>query len=165
MYNSLILILFGKKWRVILINEYPKCGASWLKKMLGELLEEDGYFINRTKDEIPFIKPKYFIQRHWMRHSNHIAKTIIVIRDPRDVYNSFYFFENYYQSSSSKRALYGFNKNDNDDINMFRYLQSKLLQPKASPPFFSYRQFWDKYKNDKSVLFTKYLFFQNPVVY
>ena len=37
-YNAIVLPLFGKNWKIILINEYQKCGASWLKKMLGELL-------------------------------------------------------------------------------------------------------------------------------
>lgn len=48
-YNDLVLLFFGRIWKIILINEYPKCGASWLKLMIGEILHQEGYFINRKK--------------------------------------------------------------------------------------------------------------------
>jgi len=154
--NDVIIFLLGRRWKVILINEYPKCGASWLKYMLGELLEQDGYFINRRKNYLPLIKQKYFIQRHWLKHTRHVYKTIIIIRDPRDVYNSFYFFENYYAANPKKRDFYGFDVNADDKDNMYNYLKSKLIYPHKSSPRFSYITFWDTYKNRKDICFVKY---------
>ncbi len=154
-YNDLALFFFGRAWRVILINEYPKCGASWLKKMLGALLAEDGYWINQDKNKTPLVRPRYLMQRHWLKHARHFHRMIVVLRDPRDVYNSFYFFENYHQPAPDP-GRYGFIPDKSDRENLFRYLQHKLLFPEASKPYFSYETFWSRFKSRDDICLVRY---------
>lgn len=142
----------GRRWKIILINEYPKSGATWLKQMLGELLYEDGYFINKKKKHVPIIKPKYFIQRHWLKHTKNAYKVIIVIRDPRDAYNSFYFYQNYYLGI----PIAEYNEQATEKENMHNYLKEKLLNPKNSNPGFSYKDFYQKYIHENDLFIVKY---------
>ena len=73
-YNYMSIILFGKLWKIILINEFPKCGASWLKSMIYDLIKEDGYIINKNKNYVPPLKPKYLMQRHWLKYYRYAFK-------------------------------------------------------------------------------------------
>jgi hypothetical protein len=155
-YNIYIVIFLGQRWKLILINEFPKCGGSWLKNMLCDILEEDGYVINKHENYVPPIKPKYIMQRHWLKNYKYPKKTIILLRDPRDAYNSFYFFENYYSSTPVKKKLFQYNEKDNDQENMYRYLRVKLLRPEKSTPGFSYKAFWETVKKESGVHFVRY---------
>lgn len=162
MYNEIILTFLGKKWNVILINEYPKCGASWLRKMLSSYLnvELSNGNIN-SKRIMQLISKNAIIQRHWLRDkinlNNKINKIIIVIRDPRDVYNSFYFYQTYFQPQQEFLKRYGYSKNDDERENMTRYIKYKLRCPESSgTPSFSYKDFWSKYKNCRKAHIIKY---------
>ena len=155
-FNDLTIWFLGKRWRIIFINEYPKCGGSWLKNMLGEILHEDGYFINKKKNHIPVIKPKYFFQRHWLKNTKYAFKTIIVLRDPRDAYNSFYFFENYHSPNPKKNKLFGYDESLEEKENIYRYLKNKLKNPEKSNPGFSYKDFYEHYKNENDICFVYY---------
>lgn len=155
-YNEIILTFLGKKWKVIFINEFPKCGGSWLKRMIGELLSGENYFYNKNRFKLPHIRPRCIIQRHWLKHTKHAYKTIIIIRDPRDAYNSFYFHENYFAPHSNKEELFGYNSNLSDKDNMYAYLQSKINNPSYSTPGFTYKKFWDSLKGQKDTYIVKY---------
>lgn len=155
-YNEIVLTFWGKKWKVIFINEYPKCGGSWLVTMIGELLVGEGYFYMTHPFKVPHIRPRCIIQRHWLKHTKHAYKTIIIIRDPRDAYNSFYFHENYLAPHPNKEELFGYNSNLSDKDNMYAYLQSKINNPSYSTPGFTYKKFWDSYKDEKDIYIVKY---------
>jgi|GEM_PF-5185712 len=156
--NILLLMLFGRRWKMILINEYPKCGGTWLRLMVGDLLSSKGYKFRCEKSNagVEFFLSKCVIQRHWLKYTKFFYKTIIITRDPRDVYNSFYFHENYLKKNSSAQGIYNFKQDNTDKKNMYNYIQSKIFQPELTAPGFSYAKFWDKYKKDRSVYFVKY---------
>jgi hypothetical protein len=154
--NILLLILFGRKWKIILINEYPKCGGSWLKRMIGDALLSKGYNYHVNKKGIPFIKEKNIIHRHWLKYTEYAYKTVIIVRDPRDVYNSFYFHENYFQTTNKKKKIFGFDDVRTDRENMYSYIKSKLLYPELTTPGFSYKVFWETFKSNKDIYIVKY---------
>ncbi|RXK88060.1 hypothetical protein EST62_05020 [Chlorobaculum sp. 24CR] len=152
--NKLLLILFGRKWKIIFINEYPKCGGTWLRYMLEEALLSKGY--NTNKKEIKIIKEKHILQRHWLRYTKYAYRTIVIIRDPRDVYNSFYFHENYHNPNQKYKTIFGYDERKIDKENMYSYINSKLLYPELTTPGFSYKVFWDTFKVKKDILFIRY---------
>lgn len=156
-YNEIVLTFLGKKWKVIFINEYPKCGASWLRKMLSSYLNvELSNGNNNSKGIMQLISKNAIIQRHWLKHTKHAYKTIIIIRDPRDAYNSFYFHGNYFAPHSNREELFGYNSNLSDKDNMYAYLQSKINNPSYSTPGFTYKKFWDSLKGEKDIYFVNY---------
>ncbi len=155
-FNKKLIEQFGVKWKIILINEYPKCGATWLRNLLSETIGVNKNRGNWNKYKIMgFVGKNSIIQRHWKFKTN-AYRTIIVLRDPRDVLNSFYFFENYYVDNNRTLSKIRGDINDSDTKNIEKYLPFKIEKPQESTPQFSYSKFWDFYKNDKSILFVKY---------
>ncbi len=153
-YNDFAINAFGKKWGIVLISEFPKCGGTWFRFMLGQLLEDEGYSYMEEKYTVTPIKKKSIIQRHWLKYFDKTYKTIVILRDPRDAYNSFYFYENYFLMNNQR--LWKFDGTADDKENLYNYLQFKLAQPKSSNPYFSYKEFWEYCKEQNNLLIVKY---------
>jgi estrone sulfotransferase len=96
-----------KKEKSILLSSYPKSGNTWLKFILSNLYAIKGTFISfKNIEEIaPGVMPmwKYFFKKKYLypsvfkshspyQFSNNKFKNIYLIRDPRDVYISYYYF-------------------------------------------------------------------------
>ena len=142
---------------MVLINEFPKCGASWVRKMLSDYLgvnQSNGN--NNSHGWLGRISKNAIIQRHWLNQDFNVAKTILVVRDPRDVYNSYYFHETYFRPRAKALNAWGYVETDDDRTNMERYLRFKLLSPRQSLPGFTYSELWGSYRNHDNVCVVKY---------
>jgi len=154
--NELIIKFMGRSWEIILINEFPKCGATWMRRLLSDILE-----IDKTKGNVSSTKkmgvlgPKSIIQRHWLQDKG-VYKTIVMLRDPRDVFTSFYFYENYFIKNKCQQDKYGWDINDSDEKNLERYIIYKISNPADSTPGFSIEEFWNVYKSKENVLIIRY---------
>lgn len=86
---------------VYLVNEYPKSGGTWLKFMLAEALDCPAW----TKGA-PVWAP-CVMQAHWIAPKGK-CKTIILVRDGRDVMVSYYYhalFRNEFQNGALVRIM------------------------------------------------------------
>lgn len=155
--NSQLIRFFGKRWKVVLINEFPKCGASWLRRMLSEYQGvELSNGNNNRHGWLGLVGKDAILQRHWINRGFNVDKTILAVRDPRDVYNSFYFHETYFHPRARFLNEYGYVEEDDDKSNLFRYLKHKFAHPGKSIPHFLYSDWWDSYRSDNSSCTVKY---------
>ena len=95
--NYILTILFAKKKNLIHVVEYPKCGATWVSRLIATYIDVDRKF-GRSH----LIKQNSVVQKHKL-YSPFYNKVIIVIRDPRDVLVSFFFYELYHDKNHKKR--------------------------------------------------------------
>jgi len=153
--NSSIINSYGYKWNVVLINEYPKCGASWLRNILSETLGINKNRGNWNKYRIMGIVGRNsIIQRHWKLKVN--CRTIIMLRDPRDVMVSFYFFEKFFLKNFSLINNYSDGSKFKIEEEIEQYIRVKTENSTLSTPGFNYIDFWNFYKNNNDVMFIKY---------
>lgn len=84
--NDLLTVLAGKQLGLIHVNEYQKCGGTWIARLLRTY-----YGVPRKYGTSSIIRPNAIIQNHKL-FTPYFYRPIIVIRDPRDVWVSFYFY-------------------------------------------------------------------------
>ena len=86
MVNGFIVALFGKRLGVSHLVEYPKCGGSWIRNMIQSYLGGKEYLYDRLINRFDVIQTHSLYSRRYCR-------PIVVVRDPRDVFVSFYYHE------------------------------------------------------------------------
>ena len=90
-------------------------------------------------------------------YRNRYARVIVVVRDPRDLFVSFYHYENSYEKSDQNSVLYESYSHDKTrpaDEDFYAYLKAKLLI--KSHPWFFYSQFLDAWLNRPDVCVIRY---------
>lgn len=147
--NNLLAFAFGRQMDLVNVVEYPKCGASWLSSMLRT------YLGNRMQGTQDLIRRNAVLQHHCL-YSPRLPNVVVVVRDPRDVWVSFYFHEVYLRGNEGLRAAIGFKEEDGDAVNLGRYIRYKLDEPTASSPGFSYAQFVESWEQNPGALRVTY---------
>ena len=139
--NSIIEASLAGPMNFAHVVEYPKCGGSWVRNMLRTYRGTKIFTYDRLlqKNDV-ILCHRCFTQRY--------KKPIVVVRDPRDLYVSFYHYENSFTLSDQHSPIFDdFQHNPNrpvrDDFN--EYLKVKLTKP--SHPWFYYSQFLDSWLN------------------
>lgn len=102
LYRHMMLRYMAGSLPIILITEYPKCGASWLGQMLSEITG------------LPFPRQEFPKFGQAIYHGHYLgiktkAPTIVFWRDPRDVMVSWY-----------HHCLFHSDKNHPDFVNQYR---------------------------------------------
>lgn len=148
--NSLLELFFSKPLGLIQVVEFPKCGGSWIRNMIRTYINVDMYTGDRLlcKNDV--------VMTHRL-FSAKIKRPIVVIRDPRDMYVSFYYFQTAYQNRNIHSPLFKYFSHDSTrpvEEDFFYYLQAKLLYP--SHPWFFYSQFLDNWLNRPDTCLVKY---------
>jgi len=140
-------------WPIYLVNEYPKCGGTWLRFMLAEALSRPAW----TKG-----KPAWsscVMQAHWLRQRGR-CRTVALFRDGRDVMVSFYFhslFRNEFQNGPLVRLMrQRLAYTDYEDIrsNLLHFMQTMLESPVS--PGFSWKQFVNEWAAKPGVVLSRY---------
>lgn len=157
--NGLVVALAGKQLGVIHLAEYPKCGGSWVRRMLETYLDVQPYHFNR------YVTPNTVIQLHRL-YSPRICNPIIMCRDPRDVFVSFYFHERNQLNKGVRLAIqkYFDYESEKDIKKSFQtYLRLKLTM--STDPYFTYQRFYDSWSrcNNKCIV-TYEDFHKNPEI-
>lgn len=132
------------------VVEYPKCGGSWIRNMIRIYRETDLYTYNRI------IRKNDVVMSHSL-YQHRYGKPIVVVRDPRDVFVSFYHFENLYEKSDQNSVLFKYYQHDPErplKEDFARYLRAKLMH--VSHPWFFYSQFLDSWLNRPNTCVVRY---------
>ena len=148
--NGALMPFLCKKLEIVHVVEFPKCGGSWVRNMIRTYMNKDLFINNR------FISKNDVILSHRMFTSTY-KNPVVVVRDPRDMYVSFYHYETNYKGRSNKPAIYDYFKHDpNRDPkdNFHEYLKAKMLY--KSHPWFFYSQFVDSWVNIPNICFIRY---------
>lgn len=132
------------------IVEYPKCGGSWVRNMVRTYRETSLFTYDRL------IGRNEVILCHRL-HSPRFRKPVVVVRDPRDMYVSFYHYETSFALSNQHSPIFRHFQHDSarpvrDDFN--EYLRTKLLY--TSHPWFHFSQFLDSWLNRPGICLVRY---------
>jgi hypothetical protein len=124
---------------LVQVVEYPKCGGSWIRNMI-RTYKGVSLFINDR-----FLRKNDVVMSHRL-YSRKYKRPIVVVRDPRDMYVSYYYFQTSYQNRDPHSNLFKYfhhdpNRNIREDF--YDYLKAKLFY--ASHPWFYYSQFLDNW--------------------
>lgn len=131
--------------------EYPKCGATWISNVTAECLR-----LRKLQGARDLFLNKGVFQYHSvltkeMRLKN--RKIVVVVRDPRDVYVSYYNYDRYVLKNKSVMEVL---KESEEGKKHKAYLTHRLNYFDTLPPFFSYIDFITSFKAYKDVIFVKY---------
>jgi hypothetical protein len=151
--NTALTPLLARPFRLTHVVEFPKCGGSWVRNMIRTYLGSDAYLGNRL------IFPDAVIHTHRLYRRSY-RKPIIVVRDPRDVYVSFYYHETRYEEREKHQSISRYFQSDprrplREDF--AAYLEAKLTKP--SHPWFTYSEFVDSWLGRPGIFVVRYVDF------
>ena len=132
------------------VVEFPKCGGSWIRNMIRT------YRGRRLFTGGSLIRPHDVVMAHRL-YRRRYAKPIIVVRDPRDVYVSFYYYETAYEGRDRNASVFRHFTHDPDrpvQEDFSDYLQAKLQRP--SHPWFYFREFLDAWLDREPSCLVRY---------
>jgi hypothetical protein len=148
--NEFISVALSRPFRLIHVVEYPKCGGSWLRNMLQSLRGGASY----TAEQL--IRPGNIVQGHWV-YRPWFPRPVVIVRDPRDVFVSYYYHETRYERREEQRSIDRYFRSDpNRPLreDFLAYLEAKLTQ-RTDPPF-SYGEFLASWRSHSSVTWVRY---------
>ena len=150
--NEGISLLLSRPFGLVHIVEYPKCGGSWIRNMVESLRGENAtqYLGDRL------LRPGDIVQGHWT-YRPWIPRPVVVVRDPRDVFVSYYFHETRFKRREEKRGIDRYFRSDPQrpiPADFALYLEAKLGH-RTDPPF-SYRELLASWLGRPSVLWVRY---------
>lgn len=128
--NAALTIALGRPLGLIHVIEYPKCGGSWFRNMLQAYTGTERFLENRLLRRGDVVQV-HRLPRFWYR------RPIVVTRDPRDMYVSFYYHETQYRRREKHLAVSRYFQHDpsrplREDF--ASYLEAKLTHV-THPPF------------------------------
>ena len=132
------------------VVEYPKCGGSWVRNMVRTYRGSRLYTYDWP------LKKNEVILCH-RRFTRRFKKPIVVVRDPRDMYVSFYHYENSYALSDQYSPIFEYFQHDPDRPvrdDFYEYLKAKLLH--SSHPWFYYSQFLNSWLSRAGICLIRY---------
>lgn len=148
--NEFISAALSRPFRLIHVVEYPKCGGSWLRNMLQSLRGGEAH----TGEQL--IRPGSIVQGHWVYRA-WFPRPVVIVRDPRDVFVSYYYHETRYERREEQRSIDRYFRSDpkrplREDF--LAYLEAKLTH-RTDPPF-SYSEFLASWRSRRSVTWVRY---------
>lgn len=132
------------------VVEYPKCGGTWVARLLRSYFGVDRAF---GLDRI--VRRHSVIQKHCL-YKPAYRRPVAVVRDPRDVWVSFFFHETHYVPSEALLRAIGFDPQAGDTRNLDAYVRFKLEHPLEGEPGFSYESFVDAWIGKPRVAAVRY---------
>jgi hypothetical protein len=150
MVNGALALFLSGPMRMVHVIEYPKCGGTWLARMLRTYRG-----VEREFGHTRIARMHSVIQEHCL-YRRRYARPVIVVRDPRDVWVSFFFHET--QSGPSAEVLrgIGFDPGAGDARNLEAYVRFKLDHPLEGRPGFSYESFVDAWIGKPRITVVRY---------
>ncbi len=149
--NFVAMPVLGRQLGLIHLVEYPKCGGSWVRNMLQSYLGSPHVDLTRR-----LLARDGVIQTHEL-HKPHLRPAVVVVRDPRDAYTSFYHYENNFEHRAQQSPTARWFTHDpqaplQDDF--LGFLRAKLLHP--SHPWFFYSEFIASWQHRPGVHVVRY---------
>ncbi|HED14499.1 MAG TPA: hypothetical protein ENI62_12740, partial [Gammaproteobacteria bacterium] len=148
--NAFITRLLCKPLSLVHVVEYPKSGGSWIRNMIRS------YQGSRLFTGEGLIHRGDTVLVHRL-YASHYCRPIIVVRDPRDIYVSFYYYETQYENRGKSLEIDKYYKRDPDKSlreDFAAYLEKKLLYP--THPWFFFSKFLDSWLNRPYICVVRY---------
>ncbi len=128
--NMALTVGLGRQLGLVHLAEYPKCGGSWVRNMLQAYTRTERFLDDRLLRRGDVVQV-HRLQKPWYR------RTVVVTRDPRDMYVSFYYHETQYREREKHLAVEHYFARDpsrplREDF--AAYLEAKLTHV-THPPF------------------------------
>jgi hypothetical protein len=131
--NNLIGYVFGKTLPIYHIIEYPKCGGTWLMRLLRSCYNQE----TTEGKEILAGMSERFYKRHVLP-KGYVQRPILIVRDPRDVWVSFYFHVVHLHRNKKVRAEIGYSEAQPDAECLEKFVRLYIEKPERYYPFFTY---------------------------
>ena len=153
LYRLLMLNFISNRLDIILVNEFPKCGGTWVSQLLSESTG-----VPFPRQRFPSIKQSIF-HGHYLKLSPP-KKTLIFWRDPRDVIVSWYYhclFESDKNNHDLVREVVkvsGISNPKDIKKNLGLFIDYSFGAPLS--PRFTYNDFFDKWFYDDTVVHSRY---------
>lgn len=96
--NVALSVAFGRQLGLVHVIEYPKCGGSWVRNMLADYTSTERFLDDRLVRRGDVVQV-HRLPKTWYR------RPVVVSRDPRDMYVSFYHHETRYGSRERNLAI------------------------------------------------------------
>jgi hypothetical protein len=148
--NFAIAAVVGGPLRICHVVEFPKCGGSWISNIIrsyvGSSFNEGHRLVGR--DEV--------IQKH-VRYRLDLARVVVVVRDPRDMFVSAYYHETSFTDRENSLPIERYFRRDPERPiaeDFAEYLEAKLLH--VTHPRFFYSQFLDSWLERPGVCVVRY---------
>jgi hypothetical protein len=148
--NAILTPVLARSLRLTHVVEYPKSGGSWIRTMIRNYLGSEAYLHDRLLFRDAVIHTHRLYRRSFHR-------TVVVVRDPRDIFVSFYHHETHYEDREKQLSIGKYFEHDPNcpvEEDFADYLEAKLLH--ASHPWFYYSQFLDAWLNRPAVCVVRY---------
>lgn len=139
--------------QVYLVNEHPKCGATWLKLMLADALD-----LKPWTKEAPVMRS--CVMQDCTLTTRGGCRTVLLFRDGRDVMVSYYYhalFLNDYQNGAlvqRMRALCPCEDYDDIRTNLLPFMKTVLANPVY--PYFNWIDFVRAWAGREDLVRTRY---------
>ena len=131
--NDISSYLFGRVLPVYHIIEYPKCGGTWLMRLLRSCYNQETI----EGDESLAGKSERFYKRHVLP-KGYVHRPILIVRDPRDVWVSFYFHVVHLHRDKQVRTEIGYTEAQSDAECLEKFVRLYIEKPARHYPFFTY---------------------------
>jgi hypothetical protein len=148
--NAILTPVLVRPLRLTHVVEHPKCGASWIRNMIRTYLGSELYLTDRLLFRDAVIHTHRLYRRSFYR-------TVVVVRDPRDLYVSCYYHETHYEGRDKRLSIEKYFTHDPNrpiEEDFSDYLEGRLLHP--NHPWFYYSQFLDSWLNRPAVCVVRY---------
>ena len=149
--NDVATIVACKRLNLTHVNEYPKCGGTWISRLLRSYIG-----VNRDYGISRLVRPNAVIQKHKL-FTPYFKNPVIVVRDPRDVWVSYFFYEAYHHKSTGRKVdIRSYDENASDEQNLYRYIEEKTQFPERFDPGFSYNKFLENWLDKPDIHLVRY---------
>ena len=148
--NGLITALFCEQLSLTHVVEFPKSGGSWIRNMIRTYLALDMFSGDRL------LRKNDVVLTHSLYRPTY-KRVVIVVRDPRDIYVSFYYYETVYENKAENLAIERYFRRDSSRTlqeDFAAYLAVKLKI--RSHPWFYYRDFLNAWVDRSDVCVVRY---------
>ncbi len=148
--NALTTALLCRPLRLTHVVEHPKSGGTWVMRMVTSYIGSKPFLGDRL------VGPNDVIHTHRL-YRRRFRRPIVLLRDPRDVYVSQYYHENFFAGREKNLAIEQFFEHDparplHEDFTV--YLEAKLSH--RTDPYFTFGEFVQSWINRPGACFVRY---------
>ena len=148
--NSTLSIALSRPLGLIHVEEHQKCGGTWIRNLIHTYNGSERFLDDRL------LRPHDVIQAHRLYRPWH-WRSVIVVRDPRDMFVSFYYHETQYRRREKGLLIERYFQHDPSRTlheDFATYLEAKLLH--ITHPPFSYREFVRSWRDRPRTIRVRY---------
>ena len=148
--NGAATVALSRPLGLIHVIEHPKCGGTWVRNMIQAYNGTERFLDDRL------LRPREVIQVH-RQYRPWYWQRVVVVRDPRDMFVSFYYHETHYRRREKGLVISRYFQHDpsrplHDDF--AAYLEAKLMR-RTHPPF-TYTEFVRSWQDRPRTLQVRY---------